>query len=196
MDQSKTGALIRKLRLEHGMTQKTLAEAIGVSDKAVSKWERGFGSPDVSLLNALSSAFGINVENLLTGSLHANEIDGGNMKRIRFYVCPTCGNILTSTGVSDISCCGRKLTTLAAAPADGEHMPEVAFTDGEHYITFPHTMTKDHYLSFVALVHYDRMILVRLYPEQDAALRLPKINGAKLYTYCTQHGLIQATIKG
>ena len=41
MDQTKTGKLIRSLRLEKGMTQLELAESIGVSDKAVSKWERG-----------------------------------------------------------------------------------------------------------------------------------------------------------
>lgn len=41
MDQVKTGMLIRTLRLRHGYTQLGLANAIGVSDKAVSKWERG-----------------------------------------------------------------------------------------------------------------------------------------------------------
>ncbi|MCI9311469.1 MAG: helix-turn-helix domain-containing protein [Lawsonibacter sp.] len=41
MDQSKTGGLIRALRTQKGLTQKALAEAIGVGDKAVSKWERG-----------------------------------------------------------------------------------------------------------------------------------------------------------
>ena len=43
MDQMKTGALIRALRQRRGMTQLRLAERIGVSDKAVSKWERGPG---------------------------------------------------------------------------------------------------------------------------------------------------------
>lgn len=41
MDQIKTGALIRTLRTEQGFTQRTLAEKLCVSDKAVSKWERG-----------------------------------------------------------------------------------------------------------------------------------------------------------
>ena len=41
MDQVKTGALIRALRTQKGLTQKALAEVIGVGDKAVSKWERG-----------------------------------------------------------------------------------------------------------------------------------------------------------
>ena len=46
MDQIKTGALIRTLRAEQGFTQRTLAEELCVSDKAVSKWERGCGTPD------------------------------------------------------------------------------------------------------------------------------------------------------
>ena len=48
MDQIKTGALIRTLRLKRGMTQFALAEMIGVSGKAVSKWECGGGAPDIS----------------------------------------------------------------------------------------------------------------------------------------------------
>lgn len=50
MNQTQTGALIRALRLAEGMTQAALAQALGVSDKAVSKWENGRGAPDVSLL--------------------------------------------------------------------------------------------------------------------------------------------------
>lgn len=56
MDQMKTGMLIRMLRQRRQMTQLQLAERIGVSDKAVSKWERGRGAPDISLLPALSEA--------------------------------------------------------------------------------------------------------------------------------------------
>ncbi|MFR5422592.1 MAG: helix-turn-helix domain-containing protein [Oscillospiraceae bacterium] len=50
MDQTRTGALIRALRQNKQLTQRQLADAIGVSDKAVSKWERGCGAPDISLL--------------------------------------------------------------------------------------------------------------------------------------------------
>ena len=46
IDQIKTGALIRTLRTGLGFTQRTLAEKLCVSDKAVSKWERGCGTPD------------------------------------------------------------------------------------------------------------------------------------------------------
>lgn len=54
MDQEKTGLLIRNLRQARGLTQLQLAREIGVSDQAVSKWERGLGFPDVSLLPTLA----------------------------------------------------------------------------------------------------------------------------------------------
>lgn len=47
MDQIKTGKLIRSLRQRQRLTQLQLAEKLGVSDKAVSKWERGCGAPDL-----------------------------------------------------------------------------------------------------------------------------------------------------
>ena len=69
MDQIKTGALIRAQRLRRGMTQMQLAEQIGVSDKTVSKWERGCGAPDIELLPALSAALGVDTTALLSGAL-------------------------------------------------------------------------------------------------------------------------------
>lgn len=59
MDCAEVGALIRALRLEKGLTQRALAEKIGVGDKAVSKWERGMGCPDVTLLPALAACLGV-----------------------------------------------------------------------------------------------------------------------------------------
>lgn len=50
MDKAKTGALIAEVRKMKNLTQKDLAETLHVSDRAVSKWERGAGFPDVSLL--------------------------------------------------------------------------------------------------------------------------------------------------
>lgn len=62
MDCKKSGALIRRLRLGKDMTQSALAELLGVSVQAVSKWERGLGSPDVSLINDLSSILGVDAK--------------------------------------------------------------------------------------------------------------------------------------
>ena len=57
MDNAKIGALIRRLRKEKKMTQLQLALKLHISDKTVSKWERGLGCPDVSLIGQLSGIF-------------------------------------------------------------------------------------------------------------------------------------------
>lgn len=67
MDKEKTGALIAAARREKNMTQKELAKVLHVSDRAVSKWERGAGFPDVSLLEPLADALGLQVLDLLRG---------------------------------------------------------------------------------------------------------------------------------
>ena len=65
MDHYITGATIKRLREERGMTQLELADRIGVSDKTVSKWETAKGLPDVSLLEPLAQALGISVIELM-----------------------------------------------------------------------------------------------------------------------------------
>lgn len=67
MDNIRTGALIRRLRRELGLTQLQLAGRLGVSDKAVSKWERGLGSPEVSTLPRLSQVLGVDLARMLQG---------------------------------------------------------------------------------------------------------------------------------
>lgn len=72
MNAIKTGKLICALRTKQGLTQKQLAEQINVSDKAVSKWERGDGCPDVSVMPVLAKILGIDVENIMNGELPAS----------------------------------------------------------------------------------------------------------------------------
>ncbi len=191
MDNSKVGKLIYRLRKEKEMTQKQLADTISVSDKTISKWERGLGSPDVSLLHTLSEVLGVNIEKILTGTLTPNDSDGGNMKRVKFYVCPTCGNIITATGEAEISCCGRKLSPLIPQAADESHRLHIEPAGDEYYITFPHEMTKTHFLNFVAQLSDERLLLVRMYPEQSGELHMPIIRRSKFYFGCSRHGLWQ-----
>lgn len=189
MDCSKVGLLIQRLRKEKKMTQKEIADALNISDKTISKWERGLGCPDVSLLQELALLFGVNVERILSGDLGPNNVNGGNMRKIKFYGCQACGNIIYSIGDAEISCCGRKLTPLIAKPQDEEHRIYIEEIENDFYVTFSHDMSKQHYLSFVACVAGDRVLLIKLYPEQGAEVRFPKMYGSKLYYYCTQHGL-------
>jgi len=67
MNNEKMGQFIAELRKSHQMTQKDLAEKLDVSDKAVSKWERGLSCPDISLLSPLSNLLGITASELLNG---------------------------------------------------------------------------------------------------------------------------------
>lgn len=195
MEGREMGVLLRHLRQEANMTQRELAEILHVSAQAVSKWETGAGCPDVSLLAALAERFGVSVERLLTGDLEPNELDGGNMKRLKFYVCPDCGNILTATGGGEVHCCGRKLEPLTARPADEEHAVTVQEVEEDWYITFSHPMKKDHYFRFAAYVATERVLLVRLYPEQGGEFRIPQLRGGgKLYLCCSQDGLFEVKI--
>lgn len=79
MDAKKIGGLIAVSRRARGMTQQQLAAELGVTNRAVSKWETGQGLPDIALLPALAAALGITVDELLAGetaSLPPSENDG------------------------------------------------------------------------------------------------------------------------
>ena len=67
MNQIKVGAFIAKCRKEQNLTQLQLAQKLMVTDRAVSKWERGKGMPDVSIMLDLCEIFGITVNELLCG---------------------------------------------------------------------------------------------------------------------------------
>lgn len=73
MDAKKTGALISAARKQKEITQRELAEKLHVSDRTVSKWERGAGFPDITMLEPLSDALGLPVHALLTGEWEERE---------------------------------------------------------------------------------------------------------------------------
>ena len=178
--------LIRQRRKELGLTQATLAERIHVSAKAVSKWERAAGMPDASIVPALSEALGLSAESLLNGCVNQNPPDGGNMKRIKFYQCPDCGNILTATGKAELSCCGRRLFPMTVSPADDAHCLTITDVETEKLLAWMHPMEKAHHLTFLAAVGYDCVHIVRLYAEGAQEHRLPRIAWAKYYCGCTE----------
>jgi transcriptional regulator with XRE-family HTH domain len=75
MDYQKVGSLIATLRKEKGLTQKELSDKLGITDRAVSKWERGHGCPDVSLLDDLSRILDVSILEILKGRrLNKDEI--------------------------------------------------------------------------------------------------------------------------
>lgn len=77
MNQEKIGAFLREVRKERGLTQGQLAEALGVSQKSISRWENGKTMPDYSLLPSICEVLGINVAELLA----AERIEGDSVSK-------------------------------------------------------------------------------------------------------------------
>ena len=73
MNQEKIGKFIKDKRLELKMTQKDLADKLGISDRAISKWENGRGVPDVSLLSDLSKVLDVTINDLPSGEVVKKE---------------------------------------------------------------------------------------------------------------------------
>ena len=72
MNYQNTGLLIAKRRRELGLTQKELSDILNISDRTVSKWERGVGFPDISLVEPLADTLGITINELIHGEEQAN----------------------------------------------------------------------------------------------------------------------------
>ena len=189
-----TGPAIKRSREERRLTQAQLAEKIGVSDKAVSKWETGKGLPDISLVEPLAKSLGVSVMELMNGEQIINRNKSCNVLRSKFYVCPICGNVLTSMGDTLVSCCGVTLPPLEAEAAEGEHEIRLERVEDETFVTLSHPMTKTHFISFLAFVSSDRVQFAKLYPEGEAQARLQLRGRGWLYACCNRHGLFKIKI--
>lgn len=75
MDKKKTGALIREARIKKNYTQNELGDLIGVSNKAVSRWENGDSFPDIGVLETLSNVLDIPLQDIITGDVKTTEED-------------------------------------------------------------------------------------------------------------------------
>ena len=195
MNQYVTGAMIRRLRERKSMTQQQLAEKLNVTDKAVSKWETNRGYPDISLVEPLADALGVSVIELFSGESVLNTNKSFNMLRMKFYVCPICGNIIYSTGETVVSCCGIVLPVLEAESAEDAHRLNVEKIEDEYYVTIPHEMSKEHYISFIAAVKDNGCEVRKLYSEGNAEAHF-KVNRTKnLLYYCNVHGLFKVSVR-
>ena len=189
MDQEKVGGIIKTLRKDKGMTQLELALCLNVTDRAVSKWERGLGCPDISLLTKLSEIFSVDIGSIIDGDMDENEKRSGNMKKTKFYVCPICGNIITASENTNVSCCGRKLEGLEEKKNLDEEM-KIERVDGtELYISSSHPMTKDDFISFFSYVTSDSLLLKKLFPEWGVDIRFPWLGHGKIMWYSEKEGL-------
>lgn len=194
MDNYITGTTIKKLREEKGITQSALAGMIGVSPKAVSKWETAKGLPDITLIEPLSKALGVSVIELMSGDTVINKNISSNMLRSEFYVCPVCGNVIHATGESLVSCCGITLMPLESEDTDDEHRINIERVEDEYFITVNHPMTKTHFISFIAHITTDKVLIHKFYPEGNAETRFNLRGRGYLYIYCNRHGLMKKKI--
>ena len=197
-----TGTLIRKLREDRRMTQEQLAEKVCVTAKAISKWETGRGFPDIGLVEPLAKALGISVIELLSGEDIRNRNRTADMRKVAFYICPVCGNVIQTTGEAVVSCCGITLPPLEAEPcitepveesdgkeSDMDHRINIEVVEDEYYVTLDHPMSKTHYISFLAAVSDRTVQMVKLYPEEYAETRFKMDRVERIYACCNRHGL-------
>jgi len=129
-----TGKIIKELREKKKLTQKQLGDILQVSDKTISKWETDRGLPDIGLISHLAEALGVSVAELLMGEYTENGNISGNMKKIVFYVCPICGNVIQAIGRGSYSCCGIMLPTAEIEESDELHEIKVEEIDHEYFL--------------------------------------------------------------
>lgn len=195
MNQYVTGLMIKELREKKKMTQKELAEKLSVSDKTVSKWERGQGYPDITLLEPIAKSFSISIAELISGVAVNNTNKAANMMKSKFYDCPVCGNVIHSIGDVDIHCHGIKLEPELAEEADENHKIQIEKIEDEYYVKIENEMSKNHYISFIAAVSDAKIEIEKLYPEQEPQARF-KINRVRrILFYCNSDGLFYKDIK-
>lgn len=142
---------IRALREERGLTQRQLADALGATDKAVSKWERGGGCPTPSFCPACPNAWELrgNAARRPPGRRCPN---GRNHETHRIPRLPACGNVIVTTG--DAECpAAAGAPRSRCPPADEAHAVHVEPIEGDWYVTRPR-MNKQHHLGFVAVVGF------------------------------------------
>ena len=197
MNQYVTGNMIKQSREARKITQAELARSLGVSDKAVSKWETGRSYPDITLIEPLAKALGLSPVELLSGESVTNRNRAFNMAKTSVYVCPICGNVIFAAGEVVISCCGVSLPPLDAE-TPGEYCPyplSVEVCEDEYFVSIEHPMEKEHYISFMAAVAGDRVEIIKLYPEGPAEARFKIRQTEFIYYYCNKHGLYMKKIK-
>lgn len=99
MTQQSFGSMIQALRKQQGMTQLDLARTMGVTDKAVSKWERDLSMPDVGSLPKLAETLGVTVDELLQARTAADETPSPTRERVAPLIDLVLKAVALATGV-------------------------------------------------------------------------------------------------
>jgi len=138
--------------------------------------------------------FNVDIDRLISGELNPNKVLAGNMKKMKFYICPDCGNIITALTETDITCCGKIVKPSEPVKACADEKLNIEIIENDLYITTSHPMERGHYISFVALQTADGFTIKKLYPQWEMQVRMPLIYRGKLIWYCSRHGLFYMDI--
>lgn len=184
-----TGTIIKEFRERENITQAQLADKLMVSSKTISKWENGRGLPDISLLDPLAKALNVSLIELMAGYTVKNNNYAANMKKGVWYVCPVCGNVIHAMGDSVVSCCGITLPKIEVEEPDDKHVIKVERIDDEYYVSMDHPMDKSHYICFFTYSSENKLQVVKLFPESEAACSFKIVGHGRIYAYCNHHGM-------
>lgn len=106
--------------------------------------------------------------------------------RLKLYCCPKCGEVAVTYGHASLTCCSSPLQPIPIKKAEQHEKPTISEVDGEQLLEFNNPMTKDFYIAAVVFDRYDRVEVVRLFPEQEASVHVPMLAGAKVFVVYRQ----------
>ena len=110
------------------------------------------------------------------------------MNKLNIYYCSNCKNVGIAYGKAQIECCGRKIEPVTIENLNT--IPTITEMDGEYLLEYASPMTKDDFIAAVIVERYDRVELIRLFPEQAAEVRVAQVRGAKIYTVFFRQGKV------
>jgi desulfoferrodoxin (superoxide reductase-like protein) len=146
------------------------------------------------MLEPLAKVFGVSIPELLSGNAVQNVNVSANIMRSKFYVCPVCGNSIHSMGEAMIHCHGIPLTPCTAEETDENHKIFIERVEDDYFVQIEHDMTKQHYISFIAALSFDKIQMVKLYPEGNAEARFEMRGVRQILFYCNRDGLFQIKV--
>lgn len=114
-------------------------------------------------------------------------VDLKAMKTFSYFVCPDCGSVTVSSSSVSVSCCSKSLKPCLISSEDSSSLALKVEND-ELFVSINHPMTKDDYITFVALETYDGVILRKLYPEWNESLIFPKRRGRLVWGLSSGEG--------
>ena len=157
MNPARLGAFIRSIRISKGMTQQSLAEALHVTDKAVSKWERGLSLPDICLFSNLANVLSVSTSDLLlecsdeeTPSHLVQIYEDGADIRAPLHIILGCAELLRKYREND----GLFERYLESIRISGEYLLAVA-EKGKYPGRFDHLLSRQGQLSRTPVITCD-----------------------------------------